>query len=60
MPGQHEQGTEARECLSKACSAHRTTLTLRRPRRQVKAVTYSAMQIHDREGDAEVFVIVDI
>jgi len=27
---------------------------------QVKAITYSAMQIHDREGDAEVFVIVDI
>ena len=27
---------------------------------EVKAITYSAMQIHDREGDAEVFVIVDI
>jgi SHS2 domain-containing protein len=30
------------------------------PAAQVKAITYSAMQIHDREGDAETFVIVDI
>ena len=29
-------------------------------RLQVKAITYSAMQIHEREKDAEVFVIVDI
>ena len=27
---------------------------------EVKAITYSAMQILEREGDAEVFVIVDI
>jgi SHS2 domain-containing protein len=27
---------------------------------EVKAITYSAMQIHERETDAEVFVIVDI
>ena len=27
---------------------------------EVKAITYSAMQIHEREQDAEVFVIVDI
>jgi SHS2 domain-containing protein len=27
---------------------------------EIKAITYSAMQIHEREGDAEVFVIVDI
>mmetsp|Transcript_7513 Transcript_7513/g.16297 ORF Transcript_7513/g.16297 Transcript_7513/m.16297 type:complete len:186 (-) Transcript_7513:707-1264(-) len=27
---------------------------------EVKAITYSAMQIVEREGDAEVFVIVDI
>ncbi|GMH38738.1 hypothetical protein BSKO_06622 [Bryopsis sp. KO-2023] len=27
---------------------------------EVKAITYSAMQIHESEGDAEVFVIVDI
>jgi SHS2 domain-containing protein len=27
---------------------------------EVKAITYSAMQIHERENEAEVFVIVDI
>jgi SHS2 domain-containing protein len=27
---------------------------------EVKAITYSAMQIREKEGDAEVFVIVDI
>ncbi|GAB4819211.1 hypothetical protein N2152v2_006257 [Parachlorella kessleri] len=27
---------------------------------EVKAITYSAMQINEKEGDAEVFVIVDI
>ena len=27
---------------------------------EVKAITYSAMQIREQEGDAEVFVIVDI
>lgn len=27
---------------------------------EVKAITYSAMQILEREEDAEVFVIVDI
>lgn len=27
---------------------------------EVKAITYSAMQIHEHEGKAEVFVIVDI
>lgn len=27
---------------------------------EVKAITYSAMQIREAEGDAEVFVIVDI
>jgi hypothetical protein len=27
---------------------------------EVKAITYSAMQIRQAEGDAEVFVIVDI
>eukprot|EP00879_Flechtneria_rotunda_P016234 GHRR01016985.1.p1 GENE.GHRR01016985.1~~GHRR01016985.1.p1 ORF type:complete len:198 (+),score=59.44 GHRR01016985.1:266-859(+) len=27
---------------------------------EVKAITYSAMQIHETEGDAEIFVIVDI
>jgi SHS2 domain-containing protein len=27
---------------------------------EVKAITYSAMQIHERDADAEVFVIVDI
>lgn len=27
---------------------------------EVKAITYSAMQINEGEGDAEVFVIVDI
>jgi SHS2 domain-containing protein len=30
------------------------------PRTQIKAITYSAMQIHEREGHAEVYVIVDI
>jgi len=27
---------------------------------EVKAITYSAMQINEKEGDAELFVIVDI
>jgi SHS2 domain-containing protein len=27
---------------------------------EIKAITYSAMQINEKEGDAEVFVIVDI
>jgi SHS2 domain-containing protein len=27
---------------------------------EVKAITYSAMQIREEDGDAEVFVIVDI
>jgi SHS2 domain-containing protein len=27
---------------------------------EVKAITYSAMQINERPGDAEIFVIVDI
>jgi len=27
---------------------------------EVKAITYSAMQINETPGDAEVFVIVDI
>ena len=27
---------------------------------EIKAITYSAMQINETEGDAEVFVIVDI
>ena len=27
---------------------------------EVKAITYSAMQIREQQGDAEVFVIVDI
>ena len=27
---------------------------------EIKAITYSAMQIRQEEGDAEVFVIVDI
>jgi SHS2 domain-containing protein len=27
---------------------------------EIKAITYSAMQINQGEGDAEVFVIVDI
>jgi SHS2 domain-containing protein len=27
---------------------------------EVKAITYSAMQIREADGDAEVFVIVDI
>jgi SHS2 domain-containing protein len=27
---------------------------------EIKAITYSAMQIREQEGDAEVFVIVDI
>lgn len=27
---------------------------------EIKAITYSAMQVEEREGDAEVFVIVDI
>lgn len=27
---------------------------------EVKAITYSAMQVNEGEGDAEVFVIVDI
>lgn len=27
---------------------------------EVKAITYSAMQINEKPGDAEIFVIVDI
>ncbi len=27
---------------------------------EIKAITYSAMQINEKENDAEVFVIVDI
>ena len=27
---------------------------------EIKAITYSAMQVEERDGDAEVFVIVDI
>lgn len=27
---------------------------------EIKAITYSAMQINEKEGDAEIFVIVDI
>ena len=36
--------------------------TATRPQRgtEIKAITYSAMQVVQKEGDCEVFVIVDI
>ncbi len=30
------------------------------PGTEIKAITYSAMQIHEKDGMAEVYVIVDI
>jgi hypothetical protein len=60
VPGQHEQGTEVRRCARLALSTHLTADAALLRAAQVKAITYSAMQIHERESDAEVFVIVDI
>jgi SHS2 domain-containing protein len=60
VPGQHEQGTEVRRCTRLALTAHLTADATLVRAAQVKAITYSAMQIHERESDAEVFVIVDI
>ena len=64
VPGKHEQGTEVSFALElaglpRACIVLETHWQV-----QIKAITYSAMQIHEREAasdkPAEIFVIVDI